>query len=196
VTQSEIPGYTYGSPSLPASPISMGDLERLQRALLWSEDDARALRRSREILADQVEDVLDVWYGFVASQPFLVYYFTRTSDDQPDQGYLDAVRKRFGRWILDTASGTFDQQWLDYQAEIARRHHREKNRTDGVDSVPLIHLRYVLALTYPITYTLRPFLAKKGAPVDEVEAMYQAWLKAVLLQVILWSQPYVRDGEF
>ena len=24
----------------------------------------------------------------------------------------------------------------------------------------------------------------------------QAWVKAVLLQVILWSQPYVRDGEF
>jgi hypothetical protein len=29
-----------------------------------------------------------------------------------------------------------------------------------------------------------------------VEVMHQAWVKAVLLQVILWSQPYVRDGDF
>jgi hypothetical protein len=26
--------------------------------------------------------------------------------------------------------------------------------------------------------------------------MHQAWVKAVLLQVILWSHPYVRDGDF
>jgi hypothetical protein len=32
--------------------------------------------------------------------------------------------------------------------------------------------------------------------VYEVEVMHQAWVKAVLLQVILWSQPYVRDGDF
>jgi hypothetical protein len=43
---------------------------------------------------------------------------------------------------------------------------------------------------------LKPFLADGGATPDEVEAMHQAWVKAVLLQVILWSQPYVRDGDF
>jgi hypothetical protein len=47
----------------------------------------------------------------------------------------------------------------------------------------------VLALLVPITTTLRPFL-------DDDEAMHQAWVKAVLLQVILWSHPYVRDGDF
>jgi len=26
--------------------------------------------------------------------------------------------------------------------------------------------------------------------------MHQAWIKSVLLQVILWSQPYTRDGDF
>ena len=31
---------------------------------------------------------------------------------------------------------------------------------------------------------------------EEVERMHQAWLKSVLIQVVLWSQPYVRDGEF
>jgi hypothetical protein len=54
----------------------------------------------------------------------------------------------------------------------------------------------VLALLVPITTTLKPFLAKGGAGADEVEAMHQAWVKAVLLQVILWSHPYVREGDF
>ncbi len=31
---------------------------------------------------------------------------------------------------------------------------------------------------------------------EEVEKMHQAWLKSILLQVILWSQPYIKDGEF
>jgi protoglobin len=57
-------------------------------------------------------------------------------------------------------------------------------------------LRYVLALLVPITTTLKPFLAKHGASDSDVEAMQQAWVKAVLLQVILWSHPYVRDGDF
>jgi Protoglobin len=65
-----------------------------------------------------------------------------------------------------------------------------------VQAADQIPLRYVLALLIPITTTLKPFLAKGGATPDEVEAMHQAWIKAVLLQVILWSQPYVRDGEF
>jgi hypothetical protein len=50
----------------------------------------------------------------------------------------------------------------------------------------------VLALLVPITTTLKPFLA--GG--EDGEAMHQAWVKAVLLQVILWSHPYVRDGDF
>jgi hypothetical protein len=32
---------------------------------------------------------------------------------------------------------------------------------------------------------------------DTAAADYdQAWVKAFLLQVILWSHPYVRDGDF
>ena len=65
--------------------------------------------------------------------------------------------------------------------------------TDAADHVPL---RYMLALLIPITATLRPFLAGGGTAPEEVDAMHQAWVKAVLLQVILWSHPYVVDGDF
>lgn len=116
---------------------------------------------------------------------------------EPDERYLEAVRRRFGQWILDTASARYEQAWLDYQHEIGLRHHRaKKNRTDGVDAEEHIPFRYLMALVYPITATLKPFLAKRGDPPEDVEKMHQAWVKAVLLQVILWSHPYVRPGDF
>jgi hypothetical protein len=37
---------------------------------------------------------------------------------------------------------------------------------------------------------VRDFLAKGGRPTAEVDAMHQAWFKAVTLSVALWSQPY------
>jgi hypothetical protein len=191
-----ISGYTYGTGEVATSPLSLEDLERLKQAVLFTEDDAQALRQAGEVLADQVDDVLDVWYGFVASHPHLVYYFTGP-DGQPNAGYLGAVRERFGRWILDTCSRPYDRAWLDYQEEIGLRHHRtKKNVTDGVQSVPNIDLRYIIALIYPITATMRPFLAKKGHSPEEVERMHQAWFKSVVLQAALWSRPYVKDGDF
>jgi Protoglobin len=195
MTQTDIPGYTYGTDAVPRSPVSLQELELLKATLLLGDEDLAALRRSGAVLAPKVEEILDVWYGFVGANPHLLAAFSNAGG-QPDQQYLAAVRRRFGQWILDTARATFDQAWLDYQHEIGLRHtRRKKNQTDGADAADHIPLRYVLALLVPITTTLKPFLAD-GAGDDEVEAMHQAWIKAVLLQVILWSHPYVRDGDF
>jgi hypothetical protein len=109
------------------------------------------------------EDVLDFWHGFVAFRSHLVHYFAGNSDSQPGASYLGAVRKRLGQWILDTASANYDQPWLDYQAEIGRRPHRgAKYKTDGAASADNIAHRYLPALFYPITATLKPFLAKRA----------------------------------
>ena len=196
MTQTDIPGYTFGTDAVARSPVSLEELELLKATLLLGDDDLAALRRSGELLAGRVEEILDVWYGFVGANPHLLAAFSN-GQGQPDQAYLAAVRRRFGRWILDTARATYDQAWLDYQHEIGLRHTRaKKNQTDGARAADHIPLRYVLALLVPITTTLKPFLADGGAAPDEVEAMHQAWVKAVLLSVILWSQPYVRDGDF
>ncbi len=192
----DIPGYTYGTDAVRRSPLTLGELDLLEATLLLGDDDRAALRRSGDLLAPQVDAILDVWYGFVGSNPHLLAAFSG-SDGQPDQTYLAAVRRRFGRWILDTARAEYDQDWLDYQHEIGLRHTRRgKNRTDGVQAADHIPLRYVLALLVPITTTLKPFLAVGEDTVAEVEAMHQAWVKAVLLQLILWSYPYVRAGDF
>jgi Protoglobin len=197
VSQTEIPGYTYGTAAVPRSPVTLEELELLQATLLLGPDDRAALRRSGDLLAPRVEAVLDVWYGFVGANPHLLAAFSN-AQGQPDQDYLAAVRRRFGRWVLDTARAEFDQPWLDYQHEIGLRHTRrgKKNQTDGADAADHVPLRYLLALLVPVTTTLKPFLAEGGATPDEVEAMHAAWVKAVLLQLILWSHPYVRDGDF
>ena len=192
-----IPGYTYGQKSLARAPYTLQDLESLKKAMLLSDEDLRYLHMSKAILADQTEAILDVWYGFVASTPELVVFFKNNKTGAPDGAYLSAVRKRFGQWILDTADANYDQAWLDYQYEIGLRHTSpKKNKTDKADSVPSVNFRYLSALTIPITTTLKPFLAKKGASAADVEKMHAAWVKSVLMQSILWSYPYVRQGRF
>ena len=195
--QGRAPGYALGQATLARAPYSMADLAALQKSMLFGADDVAALRQSRAILADQTEAILDVWYGFVASTPELVVFFGDTRSGQPDGAYLAAVRKRFALWILDTADARHDQRWLDWQYEIGLRHNRvKKNKTDGAHGPAQVDFRYLPALTIPITTTLKPFLAKKGASAADVEKMHAAWVKAVLLQAILWSHPYIKDGEF
>jgi hypothetical protein len=192
-----IPGYTYGTAAVAKSPITLADFERMKQSVLFGEEDVKALRLSHDVLQDQVEAILDVWYGFVGANPHLLASFTGVSDGKPLPNYLEAVRRRFGQWILDTARAVYDQKWLDYQHEIGLRHHRtKKNRTDGVASTDHVPFRDLFLLVFPVTFTLKPFLAKKGHSPDEVEKMYAAWVKSCLLQVTLWSYPYVRAGDY
>ncbi len=188
-----VPGYAYGK--VGPSPLTMTDLDLLKQTVLFGEQDERYLRMAGEVLKDQVEDILDLWYGFVGSHPHLVAYFAQ--DGVPNADYLAAVRRRFGQWILDLCNRTYDQEWLNYQYEIALRHHStKKNRTDGVQAPPLVHCRYLVAFIVPLTHTIKSFLAKKGHTPEEVEAMHLAWFKAVTLTALLWIYPYVKEGEF
>ena len=185
-----IAGYSYGTPDVASSPVSVEDLDLLKRSVLFGEEDERYLRMAGDVLRDQVEEVLDVWYGFVASNDHLVHYFAGP-DGQPDAAYLAQVRARFGQWIHDLCDRTWDRQWLDYQEEIALRHTpARKNQTDGAQAPDHVPLRYLIAFIYPITATVRGFLGKQGHSGDDVDKMHQAWFKAVTLTVALWSRPY------
>lgn len=188
-----IPGYTYTATDT-TSPVTATDLAELHQSVLWSDDDAQALRRAAEILAPRTEEILDVWYGFVGANPHLVATFAG-ADGQPDADYLAGVRRRFGQWITDVCTQERDQAWLDYQEEIALRHHTaKKNATDGVESTSShVPLRHLVALVVPITLTIRDFLAADGAEPAEVDAMYNAWFKAVTVSAVLWARPYSPD---
>lgn len=179
------------------NPVSLTDFEQMKASVLFSDEDLKYLRMSHDIVKDQTEAILDVWYGFVGSQPHLLASFSHKQTGAPLGDYLGGVRKRFAQWILDTSSAKYDQAWLDYQHEIGLRHHRvKKNVTDSAPSTAIVPFKNLFALIFPVTFTLKPFLAKKGHSVDDVEKMYAAWLKSCLLQVTLWSYPYVKDGDF
>ncbi|MDQ8020796.1 MAG: protoglobin domain-containing protein [Moraxellaceae bacterium] len=197
MSRPDIPGYTFGSSAVAKSPMSDEDFAVLKQTVLLGDTDLVALRQAGEVLADQVEAILDVWYGFVGSHPHLVHYFSG-ANGQPDPAYLAGVRRRFGQWITDTCAARYDRDWLDYQYEIGLRHtSAKKGKTDGVNSAATsIHLRYLIAFIVPITATIKPFLAKKGHSAEQVEAMHAAWFKSITLQVTLWSEPYVAPSTF
>lgn len=185
----DIAGYTYDG-NLATSPVSTDDLELLLSTLMWSDDDADALARAGAVLAPQVDEILDLWYGYVGSNAHLVMAFNG-ADGQPSGDYLAAVRERFGQWIHDLCSRPWDQRWLDYQSEIAHRHTDSMGATDGIDSEQThVPLRYLIAFIWPITATIRPFLARGGVDEAAVDAMHTAWFKAVTLTAALWSEPY------
>ncbi|RNC80354.1 MAG: protogloblin ApPgb [Phycisphaera sp.] len=192
----EIPGYTLGGPEVAPAPITLEELGLIKKSLLFTAEDEKYLRISRGVLEPHVEELVGVWYGFVGANPHLLASFSSDAGEV-DSAYLERVRARFERWVLDTASAEYDQDWLDYQFEIGRRHHRVgKNETDNARAEDHVKFRYIQALTIPVTTTLRPFLEKGGHSTEEVEKMHAAWVKSVTLQAILWSYPYVKDGDF
>lgn len=186
-------GYSYDDPPV-RSPVTEEDLNRLLTNVMWTEQDATALRRAGEILAPRASEILDVWYDFIGSTPHLVTVF-RGTDGEPDQDYLAKVRGRFEQWISDLCTRDFDVQWLAYQEEIGLRHHSaKKNKTDGVDS-PASHVPMsdMVALLVPVTQSVRDFLAQGESDPGRVDEMQQAWFKAVTVSLVLWARPYAAD---
>lgn len=194
---SQIAGYTYGTSVISPSPISQEEFRYLKQTMLFSEEDKQYLRMAGSILQKQTDTILELWYNFVGSHPYLIQYSGKPNEKEPDPAYLGAVRQRFKQWILDTCNREYDQAWLDYQHEIGLRHHlTKKNQTDQVQSVPMIPLRYLIAFIYPITATIKDFLPNQGHDIEAIEKMHQAWFKSIVLQVTLWSYPYTNSGQF
>jgi hypothetical protein len=194
--RTDIAGYTYGQARESAPLLTMEDLTQLQKSVMFTDDDVKYLQMAGEILRNYIDDILDVWYNFMGSQPFLISQFAGP-DGKPDQHYLSSVRARFGQWILDTCFRPYDQEWLNYQYEIALRHAPEgKNKTDNAQSTPYVPLRHIIALIYPVTATIKPFLARGGHSAEDIDRMHQAWFKSVTIQVALWSAPHIRQDKF
>jgi hypothetical protein len=190
------PGYDYGTIEVAKSPVSLDEFEQLKQTANLTDEDLRQLRFAGDVLEDQTEEIINTWRGAIGKMPHLAYYFTKPQG-QPDEEYKARVKERFKQWILDVCRRPYDQEWLDYQHEIGLRHTRlKKNKTDGASTPQHIPLRYILAFTAVINDTVKPFLAQKGKSREEVEGMYSAWCKAVLLHVTLWSRAYVGENEW
>jgi Protoglobin len=184
-----ISGYSYGT--VDASPVSLQDLENLKVSVGWTEEDERYRHMAGEVLADQTKPLVDHWRrGIIASIPNLIRH-SRTPEGEPLPDYQTKSGLRFEQWVLDTCFRPYDQDWLNYQQEIALRHTSlKKNTTDGVDSTPYVPLRDIVAFIPVMNETIKPYLSAGGHAAEDVEKMHRAWTKSLQLQVALWAQPY------
>src|SRR5271170_5501354 len=187
----QIHGYTYGSAEVTASPVSMQDLENLKVSVGFTADDRRYLQLAGEVLAGQTSQIVQHWRsGIIAGIPNLARH-SRSPDGEPLPEYLAKSNLRFEQWILDTCLRPYDQDWINYQYEIALRHTTVKrNKTDGVRSTPSVPFRDIIAFAAVMNDTIKPYLAAKGHSAEEVDKMHRAWCKSIQLQLALWSGPY------
>ena len=193
----DLPGYNPGAAEVAKSPITMQELADLRASALLSDEDVVYLRLSHDVLKDQADALVHMWRGIIAQHPHLARSGQDVETGQRDTPYVDRVGRRFAQWVLDTARAEFSQTWLDYQYEIGLRHHRtKKNRTDRAHSDAHVRGRDLIAFAAAIVVPMRPYLAMSGHPADVVGRMYDAWWKAVMLSVTLWSQPYMNPGDF
>ena len=187
----EIPGYTYGSAEVTASPVSMQDLENLKVSVGFTAGDRRYLQLAGEVLAGQTSQIVQHWRsGIIAGIPNLARH-SRSPDGEPLPEYLEKSNLRFEQWILDTCLRPYDQDWINYQYEIALRHtSAKKNKVDEVRSTPYVPLRDIIAFIAVINETIKPYLAARGHPAEEVDKMHLAWCKSLQLQTALLARPY------
>src|SRR5204863_2180182 len=142
------------------------------------------LKLAGEVLADQTKELVDTWRGVIAKAPHLAKH-SRDPNGKPIAHYSENSGLRFQQWILDTCFRPYDQDWLNYQQEIALRHTSvKKNKTDNAQSAPTIHLRHIVAFGAVMTDPdiMKPFLAN-GHNANDVEKMYRAWSKSLWLQI-------------
>jgi hypothetical protein len=197
MTKNQIPGYSYGAAEVPKSPVSPRELADLQTSAGLTKEDQHFLRLAGEVLADQTKQIVEHWRGgIIASIPHLARH-SRTPEGDPIPEYLAKSNLRFEQWILDTCLRPYDQHWIDYQQEIALRHtSAKKNQVDGVRSTPFVPLRDIIAFVAVMNQTIRPYLAAKGNPAEEVEGMHRAWCKSLQLQLALWAGTYTGRNEW
>jgi len=188
-----IHGYSYGMAEVLTSPVSIRELEELKISAGFTDEDQRYLRLAGEVLGDRTQEIVHHWRSdIIASIPDLARH-SRSPEGNALPDYLAKSNLRFEQWILDTCLRPYDQDWLNYQQEIALRHTElKKNQVDGVRSTPYVPFRDIIAFLAVMNETIKPFLAAKGNPPDEVEKMHRAWCKSMQLQLALWASLYAK----
>ena len=195
-TSEHISGYLYGSPEVPISTMSVVDLANLKNSAAFTEEDQRYLRLAGEVLEDQATQVVEHWRSrIIASIPNLARH-SRSPEGNPLPNYLAASNLRFEQWILDTCLRPYDQDWINYQQEIALRHTTlKKNKVDAVPSTPYVPLRDIIAFLAVMNETIKPYLAAKGHSAEDVDGMHTAWCKSMQLQLAIWVRVYLGSDQ-
>jgi hypothetical protein len=192
----DVAGYSYGGADVAKSPVSVQELAELRRSAGFTQEDQRYLQLAGAVLEDQTERIVHHWRNeIIASVPNLARH-SRTPEGDPIPTYLERSNARFRQWILDTCLRPYDQDWIDYQQEIAFRHtSAKKNSVDGVHSSLYVPLRDVIAFIPVMNETIKPYLAAKGNTAEEIERMHGAWCRSMQIQMALWIGMYTDNRQ-
>jgi hypothetical protein len=174
----------------------MLDLEDLKISAGFTDEDRRYLQQAGEVLRSQTRQIVEHWRSqIIANIPNLARH-SRTPEGDAIPEYLKNSNLRFEQWILDTCLRPYDQDWLNYQHEIALRHTSlKKNKVDGVRSTSYVPLHNAMAFIAVINETIKPYLAADGDPGKEVDKMHRAWCKSMQIQLALWLRTYNDHGR-
>jgi hypothetical protein len=172
--------------------VSLGQLEQLKVTAGFTTEDEQFLRLAGDVLGGQTKQIVNHWRsGIIAGIPHLARH-SRSPEGEAIPEYLAQSNLRFEQWILDTCLRPYDQDWLNYQQEIALRHTElKKNQSDGVRSTLFVPFHDIVAFVAVMNDTIKPYLAAKGNTKNEVEGMHRAWCKSLQMQIALWSRPYL-----
>jgi hypothetical protein len=187
MSAAELPGYDYGA--VARSPVAWDEFEDLKRVVGFTDRDQQLLLRAGELIGPRLEELMGHWFGQLG--PWVHATFSG-----PDmERYSGTAGARFARGVLDGFTRTYDQEWLDYQHEVGLRHSRDKkNRTDRVDSVPVVPFRQLVASVKVVSEIPDQFL--EGVSSTEAAGIRAAWSRSLLLQVALWSRSYVAAEDW
>ncbi len=173
----------------PLSPPAAEELDLLKQMVLFSADDERALGRVWKVLAGRSDDYLDVLLGLTAAHPRLQRALTGLDGDLP-AARLETARAGFRRWLATTCARPYDPSW------VARLYAAVGADEAGGWGGAAPGFRYLNLLVYPLTATVRPFLAGGGHDGGDIERMHQAWMKSMILQATLLGRGYVPEERW
>ena len=186
-----VAGYTYGTDAVAPSPTTLQELEALKLTVGFTEEDQRYLLLAGDVLQPPVREIVLHWRSGIIADISNLARHSRSPEGEPLPDYLAKSNLRFQQWILDTCFRTYDQDWLNYQQEIALRHTSlKKNTTDGVESTSHVPLRDIIGFIAVMNETIRPYLRANGHSAEEIDRMHLAWCKSMQLQIALWANPY------
>ncbi len=186
-----IPGYAYGDPDIPESPVTHDEFNRLKESLGFTEQDKKHLERAGVFLPAHAQELINHW----TKTPGDIFLQTFATNGTLDQTYLERTKERIAQWIHDTCNRPYDDDWLNYQHEIGKRHHRtKKNQTDHANATDHIPLRYLITFIEPFS-RIQPNLNQGDFHPDETQRIQTAWRKSLTLQVALWTHPYA-NGDW
>ncbi|WP_212001282.1 protoglobin domain-containing protein [Chitinophaga sp. HK235] len=169
-------------------------LIKIKRMMLFTHEDEQYLTLAGEILAPHAEEILNRWYERIVKNNYLAHYFT--SSGAPDLSYLHSIRPHFREWITGLCKRSESSRWWEFEEKIARQLQLRKVPLDDLHPLSPVFLRYMTTFVFPVSEAGRHFLNDTGYSPEEIEAMHQAWFKAVSLSALLWVYPGGQTAPF